>query len=250
MWNDLVGSIADNLLDQTAGTLKLQSGDVSITAIKDEDDMVSDSATALATQQSIKAFVSSGTVTLTNKTLTSPKVGTAIADTNGNELIKVTATSSAVNEITLANSATSAWPSITASGGDENIGIVLGAKGTGGIQIPNTTSTVDGAIGFDRTNENLSIGDGSASQTVHMGAWVAFTPSWTNLTAGAGTNTGAYCKIGKTVHFRVFWKFGAGAAVGTGPTLTIPVALKTYDSTNTIIGNVTLEDSGTGLYQG
>jgi len=33
-----------------------------------------------------------GTQTLTNKTLTSPKIGTSILDTNGNELIKVTAT--------------------------------------------------------------------------------------------------------------------------------------------------------------
>ena len=42
-----------------------------------------------------------GTQTLTNKTLTSPKIGTDLSDTAGNELIKVTATSSAVNEITL-----------------------------------------------------------------------------------------------------------------------------------------------------
>lgn len=37
------------------------------TALLDEDDMSSDSATALASQQSIKAFVTSGTVTFTNK---------------------------------------------------------------------------------------------------------------------------------------------------------------------------------------
>jgi len=47
-----------------------------------------------------------GTQTLTNKTLTSPKIGTSILDTNGNELALLTATSSAVNEITLANAAT------------------------------------------------------------------------------------------------------------------------------------------------
>ena len=44
-----------------------------------------------------------GTQTLTNKTLTSPKIGTSILDTNGNELALLTATSSAVNEFTIAN---------------------------------------------------------------------------------------------------------------------------------------------------
>ena len=44
-----------------------------------------------------------GTQTLTNKTLTSPKIGTSILDTNGLQLALLTATSSAVNEITLAN---------------------------------------------------------------------------------------------------------------------------------------------------
>ena len=47
-----------------------------------------------------------GTQTLTNKTLTSPKIGTSILDTNGNELALLTATGSAVNEFTLANAAT------------------------------------------------------------------------------------------------------------------------------------------------
>ncbi len=43
-----------------------------VTSTLDEDDMTSNSATALATQQSIKAYVDSGTITMTNKTLTSP----------------------------------------------------------------------------------------------------------------------------------------------------------------------------------
>ena len=75
-----------------------------------------------------------GTQTLTNKTLTSPKIGTNIQDTNGNELITLTATSSAVNEVTYANAATGNNPSITASGGDTNIGIDLKTKGSGVIK--------------------------------------------------------------------------------------------------------------------
>ena len=75
-----------------------------------------------------------GTQTLTNKTLTSPKIGTSILDTNGNELFKLTATSSAVNELTFANAATGNAPAFTASGGDSNININLVPKGTGVVQ--------------------------------------------------------------------------------------------------------------------
>ena len=75
-----------------------------------------------------------GTQTLTNKTLTSPKIGTSILDTNGNELFLLTATSSAVNELTFANAATGNAPAFTASGGDSNININLVPKGTGVVQ--------------------------------------------------------------------------------------------------------------------
>ena len=83
-----------------------------------------------------------GTQTLTNKTLTSPKIGTSILDTNGNQLALLTATSSAVNEVTLANAATGNNPTITASGDDTNIGIALKTKGTGVIQAEDAGGTV------------------------------------------------------------------------------------------------------------
>ena len=72
-----------------------------------------------------------GTQTLTNKTLTSPKIGTSILDTNGNELALLTATSSAVNEFTIANAATGNDPTLSATGGDTNIDIAIVPKGSG-----------------------------------------------------------------------------------------------------------------------
>ena len=87
-----------------------------------------------------------GTQTLTNKTLTAPKIGTSILDTNGNELLLLTATGSAVNELTLANAASGNAPSITASG-ETNVSLNLVPKGTGQVQINgNTASTVGKAI--------------------------------------------------------------------------------------------------------
>ena len=83
-----------------------------------------------------------GTQTLTNKTLTSPKIGTSILDTNGNQLALLTATSSAVNEVTLANAATGNNPIISATGDDSNIGISFVTKGTGVIKAEDAGGTV------------------------------------------------------------------------------------------------------------
>jgi len=88
------------------------------------------------------------TDTLTNKTLTSPAIGTSILDTNGNELVLLTATGSAVNEITIANAISTAKPVISATGTDTNIGISIQPKGTGTITLdqltfPTTTGNTD-----------------------------------------------------------------------------------------------------------
>jgi len=72
-----------------------------------------------------------GTQTLTNKTLTSPKIGTSILDTNGLELALITATGSAVNEFTIANAAAGAGPILSATGDESNVDINLNPKGTG-----------------------------------------------------------------------------------------------------------------------
>ena len=81
-----------------------------------------------------------GTQTLTNKTITAPKIGTSILDTGGNELAKLTATGSAVNEFTVANAATGGSPTLSATGGDSNIDLDLLAKGTGHVTIRGNTN--------------------------------------------------------------------------------------------------------------
>ena len=74
-----------------------------------------------------------GTQTLTNKTLTAPKIGTSILDTNGNELALLTATGSAVNEFTLANAASGAGPTLSSTG-ETNVDININPKGTGTLK--------------------------------------------------------------------------------------------------------------------
>jgi hypothetical protein len=61
-------------------------------------------------------------------------LSTSINDVNGNELLRVAATATAVNEVTLTNAAAGAAPSLSATGNDTNISLNLVAKGTGVVQ--------------------------------------------------------------------------------------------------------------------
>jgi hypothetical protein len=129
----------------------------------------------------------SDTQTLTNKTLTSPKVGTSVNDTNGAELIKVTATSSAVNEVTLANAATGNNPTLSATGDDTNVGIDVTPKGTGELAV--TASFISGVF----SDKVSAIGNTGTAQTITATNGQVFTATLTgNCTftlAGANSNS-------------------------------------------------------------
>ena len=126
-----------------------------------------------------------GTQTLTNKTLTSPKIGTNILDTNGLELLNLTATGSAVNELTLANAATGNNPVLSATGGDTNVGITLTPKGTGTVTIDALTfPAADGTADQILTTNGsgvLSFVDNSGGTS-----WVAVKTSGFTAVAGEG----------------------------------------------------------------
>ena len=127
------------------------------------------------------------TDTLTNKTLTSPRIGTYILDTNGLELINLTATASAVNEITLANAATGANPTITPSGGDTNVGLNITPKGTGELNVDASFLT---GIFSDKVS---AIGNTGTAQTINVGTAQVFTATLngncTFTLSGANSNS-------------------------------------------------------------
>lgn len=91
----------------------------------------------------------SGVQTMANKTLTSPKVGTAIADTNGNEIVETPATTNAVNHIKITNAITGGVPVIESVGDDTNIDLNVKAKGAGrmttGASLQDWVPLTDGA---------------------------------------------------------------------------------------------------------
>jgi hypothetical protein len=114
---------------------------------------------------------------------TTPQLG-GMLDVNGQsigdgtlELVKFAETASAVNEITVTNSATSNAPELSSTGDDTNIDIKITPKGSGnvvldGIKFPNADGTADQFLKTDGSG-NLSFDD------------PAFTLSYTK-----GTNTG------------------------------------------------------------
>ena len=95
--------------------------------------------------------------------LTMPSAG-SINDSNGNELIKFpSAVASAVNELTISNAATGSAPTLSATGGDTNIGITLTPKGTGTITLTaNPTLSAGTANGVLYLNGSSVATSGSA----------------------------------------------------------------------------------------
>ena len=161
-----------------------------------------------------------GTQTLTNKTLTSPIIGTSILDTNSNELLKLTATGSAINELTLANAATGNGPILSAtSSSDSNVDININPLGSGvlksgtaAVKIAGTEtiwvpasamygSTTNGAdaqqVETTATRPDLKVLDYDASTAEYAQFAIAMPKSWNLGTvtfqyfwAPSNTNTG------------------------------------------------------------
>jgi len=143
-----------------------------------------------------------GTQTLTNKTLTSPKIGTSILDTNGNELALLTATGSAVNEFTIANAATGNDPTLSATGGDTNIDIAIKPKGSGetvfGTGAANATITTSGAHDLI-LDTNSGTNSGTITITDAANGDITIAPNGTGQAKAvdAGDNTAAIKIAGK-----------------------------------------------------
>jgi hypothetical protein len=89
-----------------------------------------------------------------------------------------------------------------------------------------TQSQVDGFLGGSNT------------------AWTSYTPTWTNLTVGNGTNNFAYKQIGKTVFVRGSFVFGSTSSISGGVSFTLPVNSIAYAESHSF-GVCEFEDSGT-----
>jgi hypothetical protein len=140
-------------------------------------------------------------------TLTAPIID-EINDNNGNEEIIFTTTSSAVNELTIANAATGNAPEIAATGDDTDIDLKLTPKGAGnlvldGIEFPNADGSASqvlqtngsgvlsfGTISSYTNADALTLFNVTGSAPVYAcRAWVAFNGTGTVSIRGSGNVT-------------------------------------------------------------
>lgn len=167
-----------------------------------------------------------GIETLSNKTLTTPKIvsGGSINDENGNEYLKFVSVASAVNEISITNTIATGTPSISATGNDTNISLNLISKGTGTVKI-NNVDAVDLSTAQTLTNKTMNSG------TVWNGGIIAGTYG------GTGVNNGS-----KTI--TLGGNFATSGAYGLTLTLTntTGVTLPTTGTLSTLAGTETLSN--------
>lgn len=154
-------------------------------------------STALALNASKEIVSVTNTGTGNNVLATSPRLVTSINDTNGNELIGITATASAVNELTVANSATGNNPVISATGSDTNIGITLTPKGTGNAVLTSGNLVVANGNGLD-FSATAGTGTSELLADYEEGTWTAVLSDGTN-NATMAASTQSYTKVGRLV---------------------------------------------------
>jgi hypothetical protein len=201
----------------------LTAGDLYFNTVSSTLQVYSGSAWQTAAISATGFVTLTGVETLTNKTLTAPKIANAgfIADANGNEQIKFTTTASAVNELTVTNNATGNNPIISATGGDTNIGIVLTPKGTGEVVIAtddlNYAGTAVTATGAELNyNDLATLGTTAASKV--------FTADANNLTkvSGAVLNIEDTLTDGATITWNVIDSPVAKVTLGGNRTISAP----------------------------
>lgn len=84
--------------------------------------------------ETLMANEATNTRTLTNKTLTGPRID-QVNDTNGNNILDYVAIGSAVNRFYLTNQSAGNYPTFGVDGSDTNIGLTLAPKGNGPVRI-------------------------------------------------------------------------------------------------------------------
>jgi len=209
-----------------------------------------------------------GTQTLTNKTLTSPTINDPIIneinDANGNEEIIFTTTTSAVNELTIANSATGNFPNISATGGDANIGINLTPKGVGEItfngtgkiqqvleKVTVTNTATTGTVTYDLLEQAVLYHTGNAAGQFTVNFRGSNSTALNTMIATGESGTAAFLNTNSTTAYyttfvtidgtstNVSTKWQGGSTPSSGNSLSIDAyaftIIKTAASTYTVL---------------
>jgi hypothetical protein len=112
------------------------------------------------------------------------------------------------------------------------------------------TSPVEGQLAYINSNDILTYYTGSAwANLLFSTAWVAYTPTLTNITLGSGGTSAFYYQVvGKTINVRGRITLGSTGSLGGVATFSLPVNAILSDQFWD--GGAILNDSGTTFYPG
>jgi len=103
----------------------------------------------------------------------------------------------------------------------------------------------------DNAVVTASIADASVTNAkLAMQAWQSWTPTLTNLTLGNGSSVGTYIQIGKTVFFKWIFAIGTTSAVGTAPTISLPVTSVATPDVTFPLGTCIYDNNGGSGFNG
>ena len=133
-----------------------------------------------------------------------------IADSNNNAVLTFNETASAVNEFTMTNSATGNNPTLSATGGDTNVGIDITTKGTGVIKFNDLAYYPEASL---TSSSNAVAWDSQAAPNAkHV------TTENTTFSAPSNATTGSFISLNiqyggsHTIAFNTVFEFAASTA--------------------------------------
>ncbi len=147
-----------------------------------------------------------------------------ILDSNGNEVIKLVAVSSAVNEITVTNAGTGDTPVIASSGNDTNVNLNIRSKGTGTLALQSAAAptTVGGTLTITGTTTTSGMLTASGGVTAASSAIDVLPAGVVAYTAAASAPAGWFlcdgAAISRTTYSVLFAAIGTTFGAGDGST--------------------------------
>jgi hypothetical protein len=84
------------------------------------------------------------------------------------------------------------------------------------------TSPIDGMLTYLEDVDRYDAYQGSWIPVITPGAWISWTPTFTNLTVGNGVTSARYIKIGKTVIGYVQFTLGSTSAIALNARFNLP----------------------------